>query len=77
MFDSLSSAPLLLIGTASAGLFLIIVRKLHNRHRHTFPPGPPGIAVLGNALQIPSEHSWLKYSELADQYGTSDRLQDI
>lgn len=32
-------------------------------------PGPAGAPILGNMLQIPPQHSWLKFKEWADQYG--------
>ncbi|TFK20134.1 cytochrome P450 98A3 [Coprinopsis marcescibilis] len=33
------------------------------------PPGPKGLPVLGNALQIPQTKAWLVYDEWAKKYG--------
>ncbi|EJU01104.1 cytochrome P450 [Dacryopinax primogenitus] len=38
------------------------------------PPGPRGLPVLGNALQIPQERPWLVYAEWAKQYGSLTHL---
>ncbi|KAK5126620.1 hypothetical protein LTR85_009554 [Meristemomyces frigidus] len=39
-----------------------------------FPPGPPGKPLVGNLLDIPPVHSWLRFKEWADQYGPLFRL---
>jgi len=33
------------------------------------PPGPRGKPLVGNLLDIPPSHSWLKFKEWSDQYG--------
>lgn len=40
-----------------------------NAPRHVFPPGPKGIPVLGNALQMGDEHIIQRYMEFYHQYG--------
>ncbi|TFY52251.1 hypothetical protein EVJ58_g10121 [Rhodofomes roseus] len=37
--------------------------------RGPLPPGPPGLPLLGNALQVPLEHPWLTFTRWAQQYG--------
>lgn len=39
----------------------------------TSPPGPPGIPLLGNAYQIPSDRQWLKFDEWTRKYGRHTR----
>ncbi|KAJ7488421.1 cytochrome P450 [Mycena latifolia] len=34
-----------------------------------FPPGPPGIPLVGNALQLPLERQWVTYESWAREYG--------
>ena len=45
------------------------------RRKHgALPPGPRGLPLLGNALQIPRAHSWLAFTEWAQTYGGSPSL---
>ncbi|KAB5523150.1 cytochrome P450 [Coniochaeta sp. 2T2.1] len=37
-------------------------------------PGPPGKPLVGNLLEIPPQHSWLKFREYINQYGPMVRL---
>ncbi|KAI0736491.1 cytochrome P450 [Fomitopsis betulina] len=42
---------------------------VRDARRLPIPPGPRGLPVLGNALQIPREQSWLQFTEWAKRYG--------
>ena len=33
------------------------------------PPGPKGLPLIGNILDIPQSHEWLTYSKWAQQWG--------
>lgn len=33
------------------------------------PPGPRGVPILGNALSIPADHPWLRFSAWASEHG--------
>ncbi|KAG2021164.1 cytochrome P450 [Coprinopsis cinerea AmutBmut pab1-1] len=52
---------------AVAGALALVY--LAKRSRLPLPPGPRRIPLLGNALQIPSEHPAVVYNEWAKQYG--------
>lgn len=34
------------------------------------PPGPTGLPLLGNALQVPTKLPWLRFTEWKEKYGT-------
>lgn len=59
-------------------LFLIAyIVGIYRKPKKTLPPGPSGIPILGNLLDIPTRNAWLRYQELGRQYGTllsSDRI---
>lgn len=64
-----STMTLLDIVLAVAGL--AIAHRLLNRKRLAapYPPGPPGLPLLGNVLDMPNHHEWYKFAEWGQQYG--------
>lgn len=60
-----------------AGLLILVAalvrRQMEEQRRRPpgskTPPGPAGAPILGHMLQVPPQHSWLKFKEWADQYG--------
>ncbi|KAF5358663.1 hypothetical protein D9758_007688 [Tetrapyrgos nigripes] len=59
-----STTVVILLTTALAvGIFL-------TRKKGTpLPPGPPGLPIIGNLLDLPSSYDWKTYGEWADKYG--------
>ncbi|KAG8884278.1 hypothetical protein FRB98_002518 [Tulasnella sp. 332] len=41
----------------------------HSRRSIRHPPGPRGIPILGNLLQMPTSSHWLKFADWARKYG--------
>lgn len=39
------------------------------RSKAKLPPGPPGLPVVGNILDIPKSRPWVKFAEWTDKYG--------
>ncbi|KAJ7139436.1 cytochrome P450 [Mycena epipterygia] len=56
-----------LAAIVSAQTLLYVVKSyLRRRKMH---PGPAGIPVLGNALQVPTTKPWYRFTEWKEQYG--------
>ncbi|KZS98116.1 cytochrome P450 [Sistotremastrum niveocremeum HHB9708] len=51
----------------------VLLRKILNSYTNSaglpYPPGPKGVPILGNALQITDEKPWLLYKEWASKWG--------
>jgi len=55
----------------SAVLAVILLGQLwRNRHRPgPYPPGPPGLPIIGNFLDIPRTAPWIQFAEWGKKYG--------
>lgn len=53
----------------AAVVLLLTVLYLRPNRYAKLPPGPPGIPVLGNLLQLPKHFAFLKFHEWSKQYG--------
>ncbi|KAG6828452.1 hypothetical protein H0H92_007937 [Tricholoma furcatifolium] len=67
MFDTLTLGAC----TSILGLgILIYVHSSHNYgHKLKLPPGPTGLPLLGNVLQVPNTHLATHFRKLIDEYG--------
>ena len=63
MFDLL--APSVLAILSAFALYYLSRRSIVR------PPGPRGFPLIGNALQMPYGHEWLRYAQWGAQYGDS------
>ena len=57
-----------IFGYAVFRLFLFVIRV--ERMKSQMPPGPPGLPLLGNILEIGGK-PWLKFAEWSERYGLS------
>ncbi|KAF8989959.1 cytochrome P450 [Cyathus striatus] len=49
--------------------FLLHFIRGRNQNRTKLPPGPPGLPLIGNVLQISKGKTWLTFSKWNDEYG--------
>lgn len=64
------------LDVALALLGVLIVKAIVARKRHPtpLPPGPKGLPIIGNVLDMPTSHEWYKFAEWGERYGTSFNL---
>ncbi|KAJ7606947.1 cytochrome P450 [Mycena polygramma] len=56
----------ILVVALTTGGFYFYVRK---KRSPPLPPGPKGLPLIGNALDIPTANQWLKFAEFGDAWG--------
>ncbi|KAH6893742.1 cytochrome P450 98A3 [Coprinopsis sp. MPI-PUGE-AT-0042] len=70
--DLLESLPLKENGAwIAAGLLFVsaVAVRASSRGKLPTPPGPRGLPIVGNILQMPSEEPWKVYADWGKQYG--------
>ncbi|KAK0434405.1 cytochrome P450 [Desarmillaria tabescens] len=65
----LSSLILLDIAIALADLVFLWYLFRRNNRDAPFPPGPRGLPLIGNLLDMPSEKEWLTFAKWGEKYG--------
>ncbi|KAH7097919.1 cytochrome P450 [Auriculariales sp. MPI-PUGE-AT-0066] len=64
------SASELAAGVVAGSLLGVwLLGRLSRLRAAPYPPGPPGLPILGNAFQIPRERSWITFADWANDYG--------
>ncbi|KAJ3526568.1 hypothetical protein NMY22_g10111 [Coprinellus aureogranulatus] len=62
-----------LCAAVAVGLVLVTRNVASERRRNPrrlpLPPGPRGLPIIGNVMDIPKEHPWIGYNELCKKYG--------
>jgi len=57
-----------LVGIGTALLYRILIKKPNPA---PFPPGPKGLPLLGNIVDIPQSQPWDTFSKWGEIYGAS------
>ncbi|EJD39100.1 cytochrome P450 [Auricularia subglabra TFB-10046 SS5] len=55
------------VAVVAASAVYVVFLKFRSTPK--LPPGPQGVPLLGNALSIPAEHPWLRFSAWSKTYG--------
>jgi hypothetical protein len=63
----LSVSAVTVVASCFVAAFLFDAMKRRGRYR--LPPGPPGLPLIGNALQMPTQHEWLTFTTWGKTYG--------
>jgi cytochrome P450 len=53
-----------------AALGLYLVKKMLEKSYPPFPPGPKGLPLVGNMLDMPKMQEWITFAKWGQQYGT-------
>ena len=57
-----------LVISLAFGCILYVYYKHYKRDSLPLPPGPKKHPLLGNLLDLPTSHEWLKYAEWSKQF---------
>lgn len=66
MFSSMSAQDLLVVIVALVSIWVLFRRNCHNA---PLPPGPRGLPLIGNLLDMPSDKEWLTFARWGNEYG--------
>ncbi|EIM81916.1 cytochrome P450 [Stereum hirsutum FP-91666 SS1] len=58
-------------------LVTFLITRSYTQKRHAYPPGPPGLPIIGNMLQLPTNKHWLQYDRWTKQYGDVIQISSL
>ncbi|KAF7371339.1 Cytochrome P450 [Mycena sanguinolenta] len=54
---------------------IAVAYSLRKRRTPPLPPGPRGLPIVGNILDVPTSHPWLSFAKLGEIWGAPLKLQ--
>ncbi|KAG2152670.1 cytochrome P450 [Suillus bovinus] len=62
-----------LLCLAAVGVYL--VKQVFRKNPAPYPPGPPGLPLIGNVLDMPNIRPWLTFAEWGRKYGDISHIE--
>lgn len=68
--------PSLSLVTTLFGFLIAIILHVRRKQKTTcsLPPGPIGLPMIGNPLDIPKSREWVTYEKWGKEFGKFDRV---
>ena len=70
----MSVLSLVAVTSVFAAILIALFTRLVHKYPRRHPPGPKGLPVVGNILDIPKEDVWRIYAEWSRQFGEEGLL---
>jgi len=51
------------------GAILFAILRIYSRSTRNYPPGPKGLPIIGNLLDVPTSAAWITYFQWSKKYG--------
>jgi hypothetical protein len=64
--------PTIADGMVAAAALGLCYRLYKRRTALPLPPGPKGLPLIGNVLNMPKSHAWKTFAQWGDIYGNSE-----
>jgi len=58
------------LGFASLAVFILYSLFSQSRRRAPLPPGPKGLPLVGNVLDMPTQQEWKTFAQWGETWGT-------